>query len=322
MLPEEITRPPVEHTSTDAAEFSPLSDEFFQRAAPADPLKKKRKPIQLAAGAMAAVAVVNAFAGLPLAQIEAPTESPMVEVTEPPIVEIVPPAAPSAEPPFEMEVLEPHENSGDICIITVYADYYDITEMGNPILMEQTVQESTFTELALPEHPYNEGYSVLGYVIDYSPCGSNFTNVGYNPGSKSFAVDVGLSLTLDEIQLVPVWEEDQIRHVYVHPVWVANEGVTNWKYAPVVTLDSGDKTVSFPIDLPLGSGGSFYVCAIVPEREGYTFAGWYDEQDQLVYTLFAAALFTQKQENGEGVDWTKPTNVTLTAKWIKNQNNM
>ena len=312
MLPEEITRPSAEYASTDATEFPPLSDEFFQRAAPAAPPRKKRKPLQLAAGVMAAVVVVNAFVGLPLAQSKAPAESPIAEATDPPIVETAPPT-----PPIEMEVLEPYENPGDTCIITVYADYFDVAAMGNPILMEQTVQESAFTELALPERPNYEGYSALGYVIEYSSTSANFTNTGFNPGSKSFAVDVGLSLTLDEIQLVPVWEENQIRHVYVHPIWVVNEGVTNWEYAPVVTLDSGDKTVSYPLDLPLGSGASFYVCAMVPEREGYTFAGWYDEQGRRVYSLLAGSLFTQTRENGD-IDWTKPTNVTLTAKWIRN----
>lgn len=278
MLPEEITRPSAEYNTTDAAEFTPLPDEFRQRTVPADPPKKKRKPIQLAAGVMAAVVVVNAFVGLPLAQSNAPPE-----------------------PPFEMEVLESYQNPSDTCIITVYADYFDVAEMGIPTLMEQTVQESTFTELALPEAPVYEGYSVQGYVI-------TFDNV---------AVNVGFSLTLDELQLVPVREEDQIRHVSVHPIWLVNEGVNNWEYAPVVTLDSGDTTVSLPLDLPLASGGTFYVCAIVPEREGYTFAGWYDEQDNLVYSLFAGDLFTQTGEDGS-IDWKKPTNVTLTAKWVKN----
>ena len=278
MLPEEITRPSAEYNTTDAAEFTPLPDEFRQRTVPADPPKKKRKPIQLAGGVMAAVVVVNAFVGLPLAQSNAPPK-----------------------PPFEMEVLESYQNPSDTCIITVYADYFDVAEMGIPTLMEQTVQESTFTELALPEAPVYEGYSVQGYVI-------TFDNV---------AVNVGFSLTLDELQLVPVREEDQIRHVSVHPIWLVNEGVNNWEYAPVVTLDSGDTTVSLPLDLPLASGGTFYVCAIVPEREGYTFAGWYDEQDNLVYSLVAGELFTQTGEDGS-IDWKKPTNVTLTAKWVKN----
>lgn len=300
MLPEEITRPSAEYASTDATEFPPLSDEFCQRAAPAEPPKKKRKPLQLAAGVIAAVVTANAFVGLPLAQIQAPTE--------PPIVETVPPTIPPTEPPFEMEVLEPYQNPSDTCIITVYADYFDVAEMGIPVLMEQTVQESAFTELALPEVPSHEGYSVLGYAIAYSSSDAN-------GDAKSVAVDVGFSLTLDEIRLVPV--RDEIRRVSVHPIWVAEEGVTNWEYAPVVTLDSGDKTVSFPIDLPLASGGTFYVCAMVPEREGYTFAGWYDEEDQRVYSLFAEDLFTQTGEDGN-IDWTKPTNVTLTAKWIKN----
>lgn len=308
-LPEEITRPPVEKFSTDAAEFLPPSDEFFQRAAPADTPKKKRKPIQFAAGVIAAAVVVNTFVSLPPAQAEIPVEpttpivEPTVPIAEPTAPPTIPPTAATepTEPAFEMEVLETYPNPSDTCVITVYADYFDVASMGIPILMEETVQESTFTELALPERPNYEGCSVLGYVITFD----------------NAAVNVGFSLTLDEIQLVPVREEDQIRHVSVHPVWVANEGVTNWEYAPVVTLDSGDKTVSFPIDLPLVSGGSFYVCAIVPEREGYTFAGWYDEQDNLVYSLFAEDLFTQTQENGD-IDWTKPTNVTLTAKWVKN----
>ena len=278
MLPEEITRPSAEYNTTDAADFTPLPDEFRQRTIPADPPKKKRKPMQLAGGVMAAVVVVNAFVGLPLAQSNAPPETP-----------------------FEMEVLESYQNPSDTCIITVYADYFDVAEMGIPTLMEQTVQESTFTELALPEAPVYEGYSVQGYVI-------TFDNV---------AVNVGFSLTLDELQLVPVREEDQIRHVSVHPIWLVNEGVNNWEYAPVVTLDSGDTTVSLPLDLPLASGGTFYVCAIVPEREGYTFAGWYDEQDNLVYSLFAEDFFTQTGEDGS-IDWKKPTNVTLTAKWVKN----
>lgn len=314
MLPEEITHPSAEYTGTDAAEFQPLSDEFCQKTAPAAPPRKRRKPIQLAAGAMAAVVAVNAFVGLPLALNEAPKEEPVpiVEVTAPPPTEALP-----TEPPFEMEVLESYDNSSGVCIITVYADYFDAAIMGNPILMELTVEESTFTELTLPEVPDYEGYSIQGYVIEYSSSSANFTGAGFNHGSKSFAVDVGLSLTLDEIQLVPVWEEDQIRHVYVHPIWVANEGFTSWKYAPVVTLDSGDQTLSFPIDFPLASGGTFYVCAMVPHREGYTFAGWYDEQDRLVYSLLAGGLFTQLKENGD-IDWTKPTNVTLTAKWIKN----
>ena len=313
MLPEEITHPSPEQARTDAAEFPPLPDEFSQRATPADVPKKKRKPTQLAAGAIAAVVVVNAFVGLPLALNEAPeAPAPIVEVTTPPPTE-----APPTEPPFEMEVLESYDNSGGICIITVYADFFDPAIMGNPILMELTVDESTFTELALPELPERAGYSVLGYAIEYSSSSANFSGAGFNPGSKAFAADVGTSLTLEELRLVPVWQEDQIRHVYVHPIWVPNEGFVDWENAPVVTLDSGDKTVSIPIDLPLASGGSFYVCTMVPQKEGYTFAGWYDEQDRLVYSLLAADLFTQQKGNGD-IDWTKPTNVTLTAKWVKN----
>ena len=76
---------------------------------------------------MAAVVVVNAFVGLPLAQSKAPPEPPVenppiVESTDPPVIETAPPTTLPTEPPFEMEVLEPYDNPSDTCVITVYAD--------------------------------------------------------------------------------------------------------------------------------------------------------------------------------------------------------
>lgn len=330
MLPDEITRPPVERFSADAPEFIIPRDEFFHGEAPPEAPKRKRKLMQLAAGAIAAAVVIGTYANRPAEPAKVPEEPVAVTIpapsptapselpTEPVTEATVPPTTEEAEHSFVPEILESYENPSDTCIITVYGDLFDFEIFGNPILMEVTVQESTFTELELPEVPVYEGYSVIGYVMDYGPYSADFQSTGYNPGSRPFAADVGHSLTIDELRLVPVSQEDHIRHVFIHPVWVANEGTNSWEYAPVVTLDSGDNVIDFPIDLPLVSGGTFYVCAMEPEREGYIFAGWYNEAGERVYSVLAEDLFTTRLEGSDAIDWKKPTNITLTARWLPN----
>lgn len=332
MVSEEFTRPPKENLSNDVPEFLPLPQEYSYGEGAGETRKQKRKLTRFAAGVIAAAVAVSMYGKQPSAPIIVPTEPTAVTLpaAEPPTVPTQPPTILTepttlqetepltTEPAFIPEILSTYENPGNICVITVYSDIYDLETFGNQILFEETFSESEFTELDLPDFPIYEGRSVLGYAIEYSPISADFQSIGYNPGSKSFAVSVGNKLTLDELQLVPVWEEDQIRHVNLHPVWVANEGFTEWEYAPVITLDSGDKVISFPIDLPLVSGGTFYVCAMTPTREGYTFAGWYNEADERVYSIFTEDLFTTVQDGTEDIDWTKPTNITLTAKWVKN----
>lgn len=317
--PGEFSQPSMEYSSMDVAEFTPAPDEFHQKVFIAEKPKKKRHITQFVAGVIAAAVVVNTFVHPP----EVPIGPPEAEPELPPIVETTLPAPTEVyteptEPPFEMETLDTYPNPSDTCSITVYGDYFDFGIMGNPILMEVTVQESSFTELTLPDSLVYDGCSMLGYVIAYNSLSDDFRSTGYNPGSKAFAANVGFSLTLDELQLVPVWEEDQVRHVYVHPIWVRNEGSVEWENAPVVTLVTDEKVLELPIDFPLASGGVLYVCSFTPQKDGFTFAGWYNESDERIDYVFAEDLFQTFQEGTNEIDWKKPTNITLTAKWVKN----
>ena len=316
--PEEFIRPPVEHSSAGVPEIMPPGDEFPHTVPAPETPKKKRKLLQLAAGVIAAAVAVGVFSRpVPPAAEPAPTPpAPTAETTPPPTETAAPTPLPDPTVLTEPESLASYDNPGGICVITVYGDLFDFDVFGNPILLEETVEESSFTELILPEFPVYEGCSALGYVIEYGPFSADFTAVGYNPDTAPFAAAVGRSLTPEELRLVPVWEEDGIRHVYLHPVWITNEGAQSWAYAPVVTLDDGQKVVEYPLDLPLASGGTFYVCAVVPMREGYRFAGWYDADGEIVYSVCAEDLFTTHLEGSDEIDWKAPTNITLTARWV------
>lgn len=333
--PDDFSRPPVEQLSTEIPEFTPPPPEYsYGEAAPETP-GRKRRLMPFAAGVIAAAALISLFVRAPQilppvppepTTVTAPTAEPTVPVTETapptePVTETAEPTAapaetapPETEPPFEPEVLASWDNPGGTCIITVYGDVFDLDVFGNPILLEQTVDEDSFTELALPECPVYGGRTVLGYAIEYSPTSANFTAAGYNPGTAPFALAVGDSLSLDELRLVPVWEDDGIRHVYLHPVWVTEDGFTEWEHAPVVTLDGQP----YSLDLPLASGGSLYVCALVPEQEGSTFAGWYDTEGNRVYAVLAEDLFTTTLPGSSEIDWTQPDTIALTSRWVKN----
>ncbi|MDO4487685.1 MAG: hypothetical protein Q4B67_01145 [Eubacteriales bacterium] len=328
---DEYSRLPKEKFMPDAPEFATLPDEFNEGATKeASPERKRKKRFRFAAGALIAAVLFTAFVPwekpvkpedtveetTAAIENEAETVPETIGETEAEIQTESETEAPT-EPEFEPETLAEYENPGGKFVVSVYGDYFDFEVFANPVVYEETFDEATFTELTLPEFGEYEGASVIGYAVEYSENSADYSGIGYNPDTAPFAFDVGMTLTLDEVQLVPVWEEDGMRHVIVHPVLVTNEGYDGWPTAPKVTLSDGEKSVEYRIDLPLASSGTLYVCSMVPERDGYTFAGYYNEDDEIVYFVHAGDQFKDYKPGTTEIDWFKPTDVTLTAKWVK-----
>ena len=203
--------------------------------------------------------------------------------------------------------------------VTVYNNTFDMNAANDPddpysrVLLRQQIPEAEFTELALPAAEFaGEDFVFEGYVIHYN----NVFDRGYDRQSElsSFVLPLGDTLTQEDVERIPV-SSDGIRYVNIHAMWRSQ--VTDEIKMPLVLDDGMGNAVTYEGDTPFASEGYAYLAAYpIPEREGYTFTGWYDADGNLVeavaYTDFLDAI-----DAGDYIDydWSNPHPVTLYAGW-------
>lgn len=186
---------------------------------------------------------------------------------------------------------------------------YDMnSETGYRILGQGFIFESLLLQgmdYQLPKHEPSEGYEFLGWVIYYD--GGNYGMAGN-------------ALTAENVCYVK--PENGSRSIEVHAAW-RRDGIGQHPY--LLTLDAnggtieGESTATYDAAGPMESGTNIYLCAYpVPEREGYTFAGWYanpDSSGKQTNKLFGLDFY---EKNGDAYNWSKTIPITLYAGWVKN----
>ena len=224
-------------------------------------------------------------------------------------------------------------SSGKVSIV-VYNDTMSFqvpTPVGNEyeytILDVNTFPMEEFFEYELPEPIAPSGYTFLGWVVHV---GNPFDlNSEWNPfafydgdppvdvltSSGSYAFPVERTLTRADVEHIPP-DAEGVRNVNVHAVWTRQDPAEELLFLG----DGQGNLTAYDMDVPLASEGYLYLCRYpVPEREGWTFTGWYDSEgnrvDLLVcYFSFVPMLYN---EDGDfiGYDWNTYTPVYLTAGW-------
>lgn len=326
--------PPPEDGKRQAKEFAPPPPEYPQNAAPeitappaefsdistAPSAPKKSRTLRRSLYAAASAALL--FLGSTTLRIPAATQpEPSVEtVAEPsesteapaPTETTAPPTEPE-EPPLPVYATYPLGDGN--CVITVYNDVFDPeNNWENRVLLQQTVSERDFTELTLPAAEPVEGFEAVGYALHYGKPDDE----GYDRASDlgGYARTVSDPLTAEELTWVPV-SSDGVRYVNIHVLW---RYTGQQEYALPLVLDDGmGNQTQYDASTPLASGGCTYLSAYpVPEREGYVFTGWYDENGERVDYIYALVFYpVLYDENGEFMDydWRNPKTVTLYAGW-------
>lgn len=191
----------------------------------------------------------------------------------------------------------------------VYNDTCDVNNNWNNLILEEGfLFESLLLqgmEQALPEHEPADGYTFLGWVMHYAD--RNYGMAGD---------------TLNTSNVCHVKPENGSRSIEVHAAWRHN-GIGEYPY--LLRLDAnggkieGETSVTYDAQGPMISGSTVYLCAYpIPEREGYVFAGWYNDPDcsgNPVKTMIGMDFY---EKNGDEYDFSKLKQITLYAGWVKN----
>ena len=209
-------------------------------------------------------------------------------------------------------------------VLTVYNNSFDIESADDPvfpylkILAHETIPESEFSEFTLPEpfDPDSDDFDAVGFVLHYN---SEF-DIGYEPdmAGMEFVRKLGPVLTREDVEAVPP-AADGNRYVNIHVLWLCNLDERP-KLEVILNLGNGEDML-FEGDQPFASEGYFYLAAVPdPEREGYTFTGWYNKEGRKVdfisyYDFFPLLPGAQSREDR---DWEHPQPVELDAGWKKN----
>ena len=231
-----------------------------------------------------------------------------------------------AEAPVDMSNKVNHPTfplgSGNI-VLTVYNNSYDMETRDDPdfpymkILAHETIPEDEFREFILPPAEYvGEDWDNAGYILHYN---CEFDH-GYDPSAAEdeFVLELGPVLTIQDVETVPP-AADGNRYVNIHVMWISNSPMRPKLEIILDLYDGEDELVEG--DTPFASEGYLYLAAVpIPEREGYTFTGWYDSENRKVefvsyydfFPLFPGA--TSREDR----DWTNPQAVELHAGWKKN----
>ena len=315
----EFAPPPPEYPKNAAPEITAPPAEFSDiSTAPSAPKKSKTLRRSLYAAASAALLLLGSSTSrTPAAAQPEPSNAAVTEPSESteasePTETTVPPTEPE-EPPLPVYATYPLGDGN--CVITVYNDVFDPeNNWENRILLQQTVSERDFTELALPAAEPVEGFEAVGYALHYGKPDDE----GYDRTSDlgGYARAVSDPLTAEELTWVPV-SSDGVRYVHIHVLW---RYTGQQEYPLPLVLDDGmGNQTQYDASTPFASGGCTYLSAYpVPEREGYVFTGWYDENGERVDFIYAIDCYPViYDENGEYLnhDWKNPNTVTLYAGW-------
>ena len=207
--------------------------------------------------------------------------------------------------------------------ITVYNNSFDFESADDPlfpmmkILLHEEMNEADWQDITLPDaYDPNEDWDPAGFILHYN---GEF-DFGYDNASEySEFVHVleGNVLTKEDIELVPP-TADGSRYVNVHVMWYPLRNY-DFKLRLELALNDGtDDAEVWEADQPFASEGYTYLAVFgEPERDGYTFTGWYDAEGNKVdyvsyYDFFDPLPDAQTREDR---DWEHPKTVRLTAGW-------
>ena len=326
-FPAEYSGPPLEHLPPPEEFRQPheavLPDEFRQGSGPdADSEhKKSRKKWLYGVSAVLVTLMVAHSAQSYVPPVPADTPEP---VPGPEIVEPEPEPEPTPEPPEVVEQEPERWPLGDgMIFLTVYNNSFDMDAADDPdfpyvsILMHEMISEPDWEDMDLPAAKFvGDDWEVAGYVLHY--------NAEYDYGYDSTSsvapfvhVLAGGRLTREDIELVPP-DSSGARYVNVHVMWTP---LRNYDFKMRLELDpndgSGDVEV-YEADQPFASEGYTYLAAFqTPEREGYTFTGWYDEEGNKVEYISYYDFFPLLPDatSNEDRDWSNPITIRLKAGW-------
>lgn len=221
---------------------------------------------------------------------------------------------------IELSALPVYPVEDNTSYMVVYNDSYDadndwtIKSLSQSFIFDSTIANGT--EYPMPEYEPQEGFKFLGWVVYYD---------------KDYEKGPSLGLLGDELDFYDLShikpKEDGSRSIEIHAAW-RYDGIRDWPY--LLTLDSNGGTIedkssmTYDAVTPLYSASYVYLCAYpVPVREGYTFAGWYDNPDcqgKQITVLYGASFFEVNEEDGDGngfIDWNAGKTITLYAGWVK-----
>ena len=109
--------------------------------------------------------------------------------------------------------------------------------------------------------------------------------------------------------------EDGVRYVNIHAMWIL-EDPENTKNQ--IIFHDGETEWSYGAETAAASEGFTYLAAFdVPEKEGFEFMGWYDEEGNKVEMLDYYVFFdgVQNPDGSWTYDWYNPHPVHLYARW-------
>ena len=307
---EEIASPAPENMYPSGSEFTKAPDEYVYGAV--SPPEEDRGRRRLLKHFMAIPALVLAL-GMFLSPVS---------------------GAPAAEPepgPEPVPVTETYPLGDGEIQITVYndtiiylfpGDYtYDEDEIIT-VLDRVTIAESEFEEYVLPAPRVPTSFVFRGWSVhcgnpfDQGPEGASSGEPA--PGSLASGDQrvfvIGDVLTREDVERIPV-SADGVRYVNIHAMWIL-EDPENTKNR--IIFHDGDEEWIYGAETPAASEGFTYLAAFpTPEKEGYVFDGWYDEDGNRVeildyYVYFDAA---QNPDGSWDYDWDDPHPVHLYAGW-------
>lgn len=218
---------------------------------------------------------------------------------------------PKGDTPLPVLPIYPLEDDV-ISFITIYNDSIDPVSLDSKIVSRDFITYAILGEsgYAMPAYEPQDGFVFMGWVVYYDKNMETGPSLG-----KIENVFTGS----DYLHIKP---QAGSRPVEIHAAW-RNDGISKW--ANMLTLNAnggtieGSSLVTYDARTPMGSAGKVYLCAYpVPVRDGYTFAGWYAEQDcsGKQCTLLYGADFYERTK--EGIDWSSSKPITLYAGWVKN----
>lgn len=320
-------------------EYTTLPDEYLQGGGAVLPEEKngnvvwKKMMYMTAALAVMAYTAVGAFAS-PDTPDSTQTDNPPLLTEEsynppkseiPELPENLPEEQPTEQEPSEETVEEPVKNTvleavmyypaEDVTsYLTVYNDSFDSASRDNKVLMNDFVFESLFLQgysYDMPPHEPVDGYVFMGWTVYYDKEVSSGPLLGM----------LGDSLNPYNICYIkPDFGSGSSRSIEIHAAW-RHDGIGDYPYLLVLDANGGtiEKKSSMTYDAkgPMGSATNVYLCAYpTPEREGYTFTGWYTEADGGDGTTRLLGMdFYEK--NGNEYDWSHTKTITLYAGWEK-----
>ena len=326
--------PPGREYSPNAAEFTPPGQEYPQgpeQTPPKEPESNRR-------GLLRNMCLVAAFVAAASMALLRPLPTPAAPLpSEPVTLETVPTSEPPMQTPTDPLPTNPPSTGplpnetttpptvpegttapsafplGDGTLeITVYGEmevFDEATESwGTQVLYQQSVPEAGFTGFTLPDPQTEEGFDFLGYVLDASPS-----------QSEPIFYRLGDTLTPQDAELV-MPDETGVRHIVIYAKSQYANPEQNWLQL-ILDANGGDPTQQYDAVGPMWSGTIVYLCVYpTPEREGYTFGGWYWDPEcsgDAVQRIYAPDFFALNEET-QSPDWSQPVPITLYARWIEN----